>query len=201
MTRIATLKREEMNAEQGRVFDAAEKAGQPTGGPYTAYIRTPKLMEVSQQLAATIREYGLSGRERQIAILTVVRHWNAKFPWAAQVRASLAAGVDQPTIDAINAGKTPTLSSEREKLAHQVAKELVGRKSVQDRGAGGAGRRVRAVLHGVLHRQCLRRHPAARGARARIGAAYRRPRSASLSILAAPLFGSASRNATDVGTL
>jgi 4-carboxymuconolactone decarboxylase len=132
MTRIATLKREEMNAEQGRVFDAAEKAGQPTGGPYTAYIRTPKLMEANQKLSATVREYGLGGRERQIAVLTCVRHWGSKFPWAAQVRASLQAGLDQATIDAINAKKPLPVTEEREKLAHQVAKELLENKALSE---------------------------------------------------------------------
>ncbi len=130
MTRIKVLSRDEMNAEQGAVFDEAAKAGNPTGGPYLAYIRTPKLMRVNQELAATIRAGGLSGRERQIAVLTVVRHWNAGFPWAAQVRASLAAGVDQPTIDAINAGETPKLSDAREAMAHKLAKELLANKGL-----------------------------------------------------------------------
>ena len=125
MTRIAVLKRSDMNEEQGRVFDAAEKAGQPTGGPYTAYIRLPKLMQVAQDLGNVLRQGPLSGRERQIAVLTVVRHWGARFPWAAQVRASLSAGLDQPTIDAINANKTPNLADARERLAHQVARELL----------------------------------------------------------------------------
>lgn len=130
MTRIKVLDRADMNDEQGRVFDEAAKAGNPTGGPYWAYIRTPKLMRVNQELAATIRGGGLSGRERQIAVLTVVRHWGAKFPWAAQVRASLAAGLDQPTIDAINAGGTPKLDDTREMLAHRVAKELLENKGL-----------------------------------------------------------------------
>ena len=51
---------------------------------------------------------------------------------AAQVRGSLAAGVDQATIDAINAGKMPNLTDAREKLAHQVAKELVGGKALSE---------------------------------------------------------------------
>ncbi len=130
MTRIKVLDRAEMNDEQGRVFDEAAKAGNPTGGPYWAYIRTPKLMRVNQELAATVRGGGLSGRERQIAVLTVVRHWGAKFPWAAQVRASLAAGLDQPTIDAINAGRTPELADPREALAHKLAKELLENKGL-----------------------------------------------------------------------
>jgi len=132
VTRIAVLKRADMNAEQGAVYDAAEKAGNPTGGPYWAYIRYPKLMQAAQDMGNTLRAGPLSGRERQIAVLTVVRHWNARFPWAAQVRASLAAGVDQPTIDAINAGKTPDLADPRERMAHALARELLGRKGLSE---------------------------------------------------------------------
>ncbi|HUB94381.1 MAG TPA: hypothetical protein VL993_00600 [Stellaceae bacterium] len=132
MTRIAVLKRAEMNAEQGQVFDAAEKAGNPTGGPYWAYIRYPKMMQASQEMGNALRAGPLSGRERQIAVLTVVRHWNARFPWAAQVRASLAAGVDQATIDAINAGKTPDLKDPRERMAHELPRELLTRKGLSE---------------------------------------------------------------------
>ncbi len=132
MTRIRILNRGEMNEEQGHVYDEVEKAGGPLGGPYWAYIRTPDLMRVNQQLANTIRAGGLTGRERQIAVLTVVRHWGAKFPWAAQVRASLAAGVDQPTIDTINAGKTPNLADAREALAYKLAKELLENKGLSE---------------------------------------------------------------------
>jgi 4-carboxymuconolactone decarboxylase len=125
VTRIKVLSRAEMNEEQGRVFDEADKAGSPTGGPYWAYIRYPRLMRVAQELGNCLRDGPLSGRERQIAVLTVVRHWGAKFPWAAQARASLAAGLDQPVIDAINAGTAPKLGDPRERLAHQVATELL----------------------------------------------------------------------------
>jgi 4-carboxymuconolactone decarboxylase len=132
MTRIKVLEKKDMNSEQVKVFEEAEKAGQPTGGPYTAYIRYPRLMRAAQELGNSLRESPLSGRERQIAVLTVVRHWGAKFPWAAQVRASLQAGVDQPTVDAINSGKPLPVTSEREKLAHQVAKELLGNKGLSE---------------------------------------------------------------------
>lgn len=132
MTRIKILKREEMNDEQGRVFDAAEAAGNPTGGPYWAYIRTPGLMQVSQDMSSHLRNGPLSGRERQIAVLTVVRYFGAEFPWFAQARASVNAGVDQSIIDAINRGETPDLSDERERLAYQCAKELMENKSLSD---------------------------------------------------------------------
>jgi 4-carboxymuconolactone decarboxylase len=48
------------------------------------------------------------------------------------VRASLAAGVDQPTIDAINARKAPSLASARERLAHRVASELLSNHRLSD---------------------------------------------------------------------
>jgi 4-carboxymuconolactone decarboxylase len=48
------------------------------------------------------------------------------------VRASLQAGVDQATIDAINAKKPLPVTAEREKLAHQVAKELLDNKALSE---------------------------------------------------------------------
>ncbi|HXQ49962.1 MAG TPA: hypothetical protein VN802_02610 [Stellaceae bacterium] len=132
MTRLRVLSRAEMNDEQGRVFDEIKAAGGPVGGPYWAYIRNPKLMRIAQDMGNCIRASSLSGRERQIAVLTVVRHWGAKYPWAAQARASVAAGLDQETIDAINAKKTPKLTDPREKLAHEVAKELLANHGLSD---------------------------------------------------------------------
>ena len=138
MTRIKVLKREEMTDEQGRVYDEAKAAGGPVGGPYWAYVRNPRLMRASQEMGNCLRESPLSARERQIAVLTAVRHWNAKYPWAAQVRASLAAGVDQATIDAINARRAPPLKDPRERMAYEVAKELLGNRGLTDATYGAA---------------------------------------------------------------
>jgi 4-carboxymuconolactone decarboxylase len=132
MTRIAILKREDMNEEQGRVYDEAKAAGGPLGGPNWAYIRNPKLFAVTQAMGVCLRESALSGRERQIAVLTTIRHWGAKYPWAVQVRNSLAAGVDQVTIDAINERRTPPLTDPREKAAHDVARELLANRGLSD---------------------------------------------------------------------
>ncbi len=132
MTRINVLKREEMNAEQGRVYDEVKAAGGPVGGPYYAYIRYPRLMRASQEMGNCLRESTLTGRERQIAVLTTIRHWGAKYPWAVQVRGSLAAGVDQATIDAINAKKAPSLANPRERLAYEVARELLAERSLSE---------------------------------------------------------------------
>ena len=114
MARIAIIDRADMNAEQARVYDAAKDAGGPVGGPFYAYIRLPKLFEGIHALRASIAGGPLSRREQQIVNLTVARHWGARYPWFAQTRASLAVGIAQDVIDAINARKTPTLPDARE---------------------------------------------------------------------------------------
>jgi len=132
MTRIAILKREEMNEEQGAVYDDAKAAGRPLGGPYFAYIRIPELMRTTQEVGASLAGVSLTKREQQIAILTIARFWNAKYPWAVQVRASLKIGLDQEIIDSLNAQTEPPITDAREMLAHKCAKEMLVNKGITD---------------------------------------------------------------------
>ena len=132
MARIAILDRADMNAEQARVYDAAKASSGIVGGPYYAYIRLPKLFEAVQNLRAALASGPLSRREQQIVNLTVARHWNARYPWFAQARASLAVGIEQAVIDAINARKTPHLADARERTCFVVARELLANKGLSD---------------------------------------------------------------------
>ena len=132
MPRLPIIDRAAMNAEQARVHDAAKQSGGPVGGPYTAYIRLPKLYEAAQGVRACLGEGPLSPRERQIVNLVIARHWNARYPWFAQVRASLAVGVEQSIIDAINARKTPNLTDARERVCYSAAGEILANKGLSD---------------------------------------------------------------------
>src|SRR6266545_4906450 len=132
MARIAIIDRADMNAEQARVHDVAKASGGPVGGPYYAYIRLPKLYEACQNLRASLSSGPLSRREQQIVNLVVARHWNARYPWFAQARASLAVGIEQAVIDAINARKTPALADARERTCFVVARELLANRGLSD---------------------------------------------------------------------
>ncbi len=125
MTRYTILDRGEMNEEQGRVYDEAKDSGGPVGGPYTAYIRQPQIMTRMQDLRNCMSQGPLSARERQISHLAIARFWGAKYPWFAQARASLAAGVEQEIIDTINAHQEPALDDARERMAFRVTRELL----------------------------------------------------------------------------
>jgi hypothetical protein len=132
MARIAILDRGDMNAEQARVYDAAKHSSGIVGGPYYAYIRLPKVFEACQNLRASLSSGPLSAREQQIVNLVVARHWNARYPWFAQVRRSLTVGIAQGVIDAINAHGNPGLADARERTCLVVTRELLARKSLGD---------------------------------------------------------------------
>lgn len=138
MTRIAILKPEEMNNEQRAVIDAAKSTGKPYGGPFWAYIRNPKLMQSVHNLGDSIADSTLSAREQQIAVLTVARFWNAKYPWAAQSRNGLKVGLTEQEIDAINSRAALPTSNKRELLAQQIANELLADKALSDATYGAA---------------------------------------------------------------
>jgi hypothetical protein len=127
--RIAILDRADVNTEQSRVYDAAKQSTGIVGGPYYAYIRLPKLFEACQNLRASLSSGPLSQREQQIVNLIVARHWNARYPWFAQVRRSLAIGIEQAVIDAINAHGNPSLADAREHTCLVVARELLARRA------------------------------------------------------------------------
>ena len=138
MPRLTAIDRAAMNAEQARVYDAAKKSGGPVGGPYTAYIHLPKVFEAAQTMRECLGGGPLSGRERQIAHLVIARHWNARYPWFAQVRASLAVGLEQSVIDAVNARKTPDLTDARERTCFTVARDILANKGLSDEAYAAA---------------------------------------------------------------
>jgi len=132
MARIPIIDRADMNAEQARVYDAAKQSSGIVGGPYYAYIRLPKLFEACQNLRGCLAEGPLSPREQQVVNLTVARHWNARYPWFAQVRRSLSVGIDRAIIDAINAHKSPSLADARERTCFVASSELFAKKGLSD---------------------------------------------------------------------
>jgi 4-carboxymuconolactone decarboxylase len=132
MTRIHILTEAEMTDDQKSVVAASKAAGKPHGGPFWAYVRNPKLMTLVQDVSSELGNSTISKREAQIAVLTVARFWSAKYPWAVQCRGSLAAGVTQDEIDAINARQTLSGVSAREAMGQTLANELLANHGLAD---------------------------------------------------------------------
>ena len=138
MSRIQIIDRSAMNADQARVYDKAKAAGSPVGGPYFAYIYLPELFEGAQTLRNSLASGPLSRREQQIINLVVARHYGARYPWFAQVRGSIEAGIPSTVIEAINAQQTPPLPNHREAICHATVRELLTSKGLTDQAYAAA---------------------------------------------------------------
>jgi 4-carboxymuconolactone decarboxylase len=135
MSRLAIIAPERMTPEQKKVYEESVAAGTPTGatgGPYTAYIRSPEYMRLHRAVGNYLRNSSLPGRLRQMLVLRTIKHWGAKYPWVVQVRASLREGLEQSIIDAIDKGQSPALTSPQDSAAFQFCNELLETKKVSD---------------------------------------------------------------------
>src|SRR5262249_17697353 len=72
------------------------------------------------------------GWEEGGGYLLLDRHWNARYRWFAQVRRSLAVGIERGVIDAINSHGNPSLTNAREHICLVVARELLASKGLSD---------------------------------------------------------------------
>ena len=68
MTRISTLTDEEMSEEQRSAFNAAVASGNPHAGPFRAYLRDPKLMQILQDMFTCLKESPLQLASDQLQL-------------------------------------------------------------------------------------------------------------------------------------
>ena len=96
MSRIPVLRRDEMDAEQRRVYDATLAAtGRVGRGPSVGYAYSPGLWQIHNASSAHLLDCSLTPAQVRIVSLMTVRHWNAAYPWSAQAVTALAAGIDR----------------------------------------------------------------------------------------------------------
>ena len=132
MSRVKEIARESMSPEQAEIYEGLLASGGLVGGPNLAYLRIPRFMRLNQPLVTYLRNNSVPPRLRQLVILRTIKHWGAKFAWGYHVPASLKAGVEQETIDAIGAGREPVSVSPEEKAALRVCGELLKSRRLSD---------------------------------------------------------------------
>jgi 4-carboxymuconolactone decarboxylase len=132
MSRLDPLPHDKMDPDFARYYEELARAGGRTAGPYIAYMRNPALFKLNQAYSDSIRASSLTPVERQIAVLVTVRHYNARYAWCVQVKASLAAGVTREMVDAINDRKRPDMAQASEIAIWEVADSLAGKRSLDD---------------------------------------------------------------------
>ena len=119
--------------------DQARIAREGLRGPFNAWMHTPAMAMIAQQLGDQLRfEGSLSDRQREIAILTVAAHWQSDYEWWAHRRIATTHGVEDEVIDAILTGETPPLTDESERVIYSFACAIVRDRRVDDALYGDA---------------------------------------------------------------
>ncbi len=155
MTRMPVLTRDGMDDDQKRVHDAVLKTtGRVGQGPAIGFAYSPGLWEHHDKSSAVAANGSLSEKQVRITAIVAARGANAAYPWAAQAKRALAAGVDRAAVDAINASETPSFDDAADDAVYKVASELVRTGTLDDAGFKAAeaaiGFRRMADVVGVI---------------------------------------------------
>ena len=116
MRRLAPLPIKKMNEQQSQLFQTLTAGKRGIGrslndfldsrggmrGPFNALLHHPSIGNVVQRLGEILRFEGtLTDVQREVAILTVGRHWQAQYEWWAHEKIAADVGVPKMDIEAI----------------------------------------------------------------------------------------------------
>lgn len=139
MTRIPALSRDEMNADQQAIHDRIVGDNGRVGfGPAIGYAYSAAVWDLHNVSSAHLLDCSLTPAQVRIVSLMTVRHWKAAYPWSAQAKTALKAGLDPAIIEAINAGEEPDFGDEADRAVHAATRELLATGTLSDEGFDAA---------------------------------------------------------------
>ncbi|HEY7218636.1 MAG TPA: carboxymuconolactone decarboxylase family protein [Candidatus Binatia bacterium] len=104
MARIATIdKKEDLAAEDQKVYDAIAQSRGVVGGPWLALLHSPELAARTAHLGSYVRfESTLDHKVVEFTALVAARELDCKHEWAAHVMHGQKAGIPLETIRAVH---------------------------------------------------------------------------------------------------
>jgi 4-carboxymuconolactone decarboxylase len=129
MTRIPQLTDRDQLDDEGRdAFDAvAARRGGRVGGPFGVMMHSPQVAARVARLGDYLRfDCVLDPAERELAIISVAREFDAELEWAAHVRLARENGVSDQTVEVVaNRGDLAALEPHEAQIVAYV-RELLG---------------------------------------------------------------------------
>src|SRR5262245_13207067 len=118
MGRLTPLKMDQLTPEQIKIVGGEERRTQV--GPFTVWLRRPKLAEMTDKMMKHLRRGGLAvpGRLAELAILIAARAFTAQFAWHAHEPQAVSKGIERDVIEAIRHRKKPSFKKEDEALVY-----------------------------------------------------------------------------------
>lgn len=147
MSRLPTIRPENFTSDQAALFKniTSGKRGQggsvdtflnPEGGlrgPFNALLYSPIIGNAVQRVGEAVRYEGtLPAPLRELAILTVAAHWQARYEWWAHEIIARDAGLDPAVIDGVKEGALPASATPEQQTLYAFARELLDRRHVSD---------------------------------------------------------------------
>lgn len=147
MNRLPRLTPDELSAPQRALYDTIAGGPRAQGGspfslvgpdgalegPFNAMLLQPALGEALQALGGAVRyRTSLSPRHREIAVLTVARHWDSAFERHAHEAVARAGGMPEPELSALRTGDPAAFADPLDRLVLALADALAGRGDLAD---------------------------------------------------------------------
>lgn len=157
MTRIPVLEREDMDADQQAVYDKVKTTNAVIGsGPAVGYSYSPEVWRLHNEASTHLVNGPLTGEQVRLIALMTIHHWKAPYPWNAQAKRALAAGVDIADIETLNDGARPDFADAADGAVFDMTSELLASGNLSDAGFKAAEaalghRRMVEVVHTIAH--------------------------------------------------
>lgn len=140
MARPSQLKRDELNEEQARIYDAILETRGSIAGPFGIWLHSPELADRAQSLGEFVRyRTCLEPRLSELAILVTARFWDCQVEWSLHEPFAVESGLSEEVIEAVRHGRDPRFAREDERAVFDYVSELL-RKHVVPEGAFNAAR-------------------------------------------------------------
>ena len=157
MTRISPLNREEMDDDQGAIYDRiVSDKGRVGFGPAIGYAYSGPVWDIHNVSSSFLLNCPLTNAQVRIISLLTVKHWNAPYPWSAQSKTAMGAGLSKKIIEAININRKPDFENDGDATVYAVAKELLetgnlSQKSFTAAEASLGNKKIITIVHTIGH--------------------------------------------------
>ncbi|HSK31743.1 MAG TPA: carboxymuconolactone decarboxylase family protein [Candidatus Limnocylindria bacterium] len=134
MARIRTIsKKEELAAEDQKVFDAIAQSRGAVGGPWLALLHSPEVAQRTMHLGSFVRfESSLDHKLIELAALTAARELHCTHEWGAHINHGQKAGISMGTIRALHERKGAEHFSTEDAQVVSFVREIINSHRVSE---------------------------------------------------------------------
>jgi len=135
MSRMPPLDNDTLSPEQKRVYDQITGKRKTVRGPFPMWLRNPKLAEYANQFGVALRDHSTIGRRIfELCVITVCRAGSVQYAWSSHAPQAELQGIAPEIVEAIRNNRTPDFKKHDERVAYEVAKEIMDTSGLSQAG-------------------------------------------------------------------